>query len=86
MYKPAPRRPKKTSIVRSRSGCKACRQRRVKCDEKQPLCSACVRRGNKCEAITPNFDFRDSVMLSAKRCNKRKTTYSKELPIQGTTT
>ncbi|KAJ5954520.1 hypothetical protein N7501_008799 [Penicillium viridicatum] len=86
MYKPTPRRPKKTSIVRSRSGCKACRQRRVKCDEKQPSCSACVRRGNKCEAITPNFDFRDGVMLGAKRCNKRKTTHSKELPIQGTTT
>ena len=59
------------------------------CDEKQPSCSACVRRGNKCEAITPNFDFHDGFMLGAKRRgvyhNKRKTTHSKELPTQGTT-
>lgn len=107
MYEPAPRRPKKTSIIRSRSGCKACRQRRVKvsftwliickspgvnipqCDEKQPSCSACVRRGNKCEAITPKFDFRDGVVLGAKprgvRRIKQKTTQSKELPTQGIT-
>ncbi|CAG8927929.1 unnamed protein product [Penicillium salamii] len=30
MYKPAPPRPKKTNIVRSRNGCKGCRERRTK--------------------------------------------------------
>ena len=30
MYKPAPPRPKKTNIVRSRNGCKSCRRRRTK--------------------------------------------------------
>lgn len=30
MYAPAPPRPKKTNIVRSRSGCKCCRERRTK--------------------------------------------------------
>ncbi|CAG8050866.1 unnamed protein product [Penicillium olsonii] len=82
MYKAAPQRPKKTSIVRSRSGCQACRQRRVKCDEKKPSCRACVRRGDKCEPTTPNFDFRDGVGVAAKpraiRGVERKTP-SKEL-------
>ncbi|CAG8402199.1 unnamed protein product [Penicillium salamii] len=30
MYKPAPPRPKKTNIVRSRNGCRGCRERRTK--------------------------------------------------------
>ncbi|KAJ4163864.1 hypothetical protein LMH87_005568 [Akanthomyces muscarius] len=36
MYKPAPPRPKKTSITRTRTGCWDCRRRRVKCDERKP--------------------------------------------------
>lgn len=59
------------------------------CDEKKPSCSACVRRGNECEAIVPNFDFRDGVMFGAKprgvRRSKRKPTYSKEHPTQDIT-
>ncbi|KAE8380482.1 hypothetical protein BDV26DRAFT_257403 [Aspergillus bertholletiae] len=89
MYKPAPQRQKKTNIVRSRSGCKACRQRRVKCDEKKPSCSACMRRGKKCEAITPNLDFRTSIVLAteqhAVRHPKRlKVVYVKDTPIHST--
>ena len=30
MYKPAPPRPKKMNIVRTRTGCKGCRKRRTK--------------------------------------------------------
>ncbi|RAH51106.1 Zn(II)2Cys6 transcription factor domain-containing protein [Aspergillus brunneoviolaceus CBS 621.78] len=57
MYRPAPPRPKKTSIVRSRTGCKLCRQRRVKCDETKPSCGACTRAGKACEQVSPSFSF-----------------------------
>ncbi|PYI24351.1 hypothetical protein BO99DRAFT_349886, partial [Aspergillus violaceofuscus CBS 115571] len=57
MYRPAPPRPKKTSIVRSRTGCKLCRQRRVKCDETKPSCGACTRAGKPCEEVSPSFSF-----------------------------
>lgn len=49
-----------------------------------------MRRGDKCEVVTPKFDFRDGVMLGARpqgvRLIKQKTTHSKELSAQGTTT
>lgn len=34
--------------TRSHSGCKSCRRRKVKCDEKKPICGACNRRGVDC--------------------------------------
>ncbi|OJJ06755.1 hypothetical protein ASPVEDRAFT_56299 [Aspergillus versicolor CBS 583.65] len=64
MYKAPPPRPKKTDIVRSRSRCRGCRQRRVKCDEQKPSCRACVRRGVSCEAVMPSLDFHN-VTVSA---------------------
>ncbi|KAL2212369.1 hypothetical protein CC79DRAFT_1364649 [Sarocladium strictum] len=39
------RRPHK----KTRSGCLGCRRRRVKCDERNPSCRACVRREQTCE-------------------------------------
>ncbi|KAL7917101.1 hypothetical protein ACQKWADRAFT_307594 [Trichoderma austrokoningii] len=56
MYKPAPPRPKKTNICRSRNGCKLCRQRRKKCDERKP-CGLCMRLGASCEQFSPTFEF-----------------------------
>ncbi|RDW67453.1 Zn(II)2Cys6 transcription factor domain-containing protein [Aspergillus mulundensis] len=58
MYKPAPPRPKKTNIVRSRNGCRTCRERKIKCDEKKPACGTCVRLGKPCTRIQPAFEFR----------------------------
>ncbi|CAG7916257.1 unnamed protein product [Penicillium olsonii] len=57
MYKPAPPRPKKTNIVRSRNGCKGCRERRTKCDEKTPVCGTCARLGKPCEKIKTELKF-----------------------------
>ncbi|KAK6523205.1 hypothetical protein TWF694_006097 [Orbilia ellipsospora] len=34
---------------KSRHGCKSCKERRIKCDEVQPKCSNCVRRGADCD-------------------------------------
>ncbi|RAL03197.1 Zn(II)2Cys6 transcription factor domain-containing protein [Aspergillus ibericus CBS 121593] len=58
MYKPVPPRPKKTDIVRSRNGCKSCRERKTKCDEQRPTCGTCRRLGKTCEIIRPEFKFR----------------------------
>lgn len=73
MYKPAPSRPKKTDIVRSRNGCKSCRERRTKvwhplglvktaltsrkCDERKPECGTCARLGKVCESVKPHYKF-----------------------------
>nr|XP_001398551.2 hypothetical protein ANI_1_1018164 [Aspergillus niger CBS 513.88] len=57
MYKPAPPRPKKTNIIRSRNGCKSCRSRRTKCDERKPKCGTCARLGKICEYARPAFKF-----------------------------
>ncbi|KAK7588324.1 hypothetical protein V3481_007351 [Fusarium oxysporum f. sp. vasinfectum] len=39
---------KKRPHKKSKTGCTDCRRRRVKCDEKIPACTACVRRGHAC--------------------------------------
>ncbi|KAK0234335.1 hypothetical protein IW262DRAFT_1452888 [Armillaria fumosa] len=33
---------------KTRTGCKTCKQRKVKCDESLPLCNNCTRRGVEC--------------------------------------
>ncbi|KAH0522981.1 hypothetical protein TsFJ059_008042 [Trichoderma semiorbis] len=66
MYDPAPPRPKKTNIYRSRTGCKVCRQRRKKCDERKP-CGLCMKLGVSCEQVFPTFEFRSVVGPSRPR-------------------
>lgn len=39
---------KRRPLVRTRSGCLCCRQRRKKCDEQKPKCGACVRLNYAC--------------------------------------
>lgn len=43
------RRPKiKVGTGRSKAGCSNCKKRKVKCDEKHPMCERCLRRGDHC--------------------------------------
>ncbi|PLB44570.1 hypothetical protein P170DRAFT_392911 [Aspergillus steynii IBT 23096] len=58
MYRPVPPRPRKTDIVRSRTGCQPCRQRKTKCDERKPTCGTCARLGKVCQDRGPEFRFR----------------------------
>ncbi|KAH8897391.1 hypothetical protein GQ53DRAFT_887825 [Thozetella sp. PMI_491] len=44
--------------TKSATGCLSCRQRRKKCDEKQPVCSDCDRLGLVC---TPPLDYEQAV-------------------------
>ncbi|OTA87942.1 hypothetical protein M434DRAFT_35082 [Hypoxylon sp. CO27-5] len=64
MYGPAPPRPKKTNIVRARTGCRNCRMRRKKCDERRPACNACIRLGRQCDGYGTNLKFRNVSLAS----------------------
>ncbi|KAJ5772189.1 hypothetical protein N7520_002718 [Penicillium odoratum] len=39
--------------TKSRRGCIQCKERHVKCDEKRPTCSLCIRRGLDCIYVAP---------------------------------
>ncbi|WQF86072.1 Putative zn(2)Cys(6) fungal-type DNA-binding domain-containing protein [Colletotrichum destructivum] len=52
-------RPKKTDIVRKRTGCQRCRSRKRKCDETRPECLACVQRGIPCSGYQSRIRFKD---------------------------
>lgn len=44
-------------------GCVTCRQRRVKCDETKPFCSACLRLGLECAGYgRPRLKFKDETV------------------------
>ncbi|KAG8631817.1 hypothetical protein KVT40_000957 [Elsinoe batatas] len=49
-------KPKQT---KSRTGCQACKDKRLKCDEKKPTCDNCKRRNVQCPGYKTNFQFRD---------------------------
>lgn len=36
-----------------RTGCVTCKQRRVKCDERKPICNRCVKAGRQCGGYAP---------------------------------
>ncbi|KAK2007123.1 hypothetical protein LZ32DRAFT_568980 [Colletotrichum eremochloae] len=59
-------RPKKTDIVRKRTGCQNCKSKRRKvCDETRPECVACVRRGIQCSGYQRPVTFKDVTSLAA---------------------
>lgn len=41
--------PSKREHTKSRLGCRQCKQRRIKCDEKAPCCGPCTKKGLECE-------------------------------------
>ncbi|KAJ5114961.1 hypothetical protein NUU61_000720 [Penicillium alfredii] len=53
MYKPAPPRPKKTDIVRSRNGCKSCRERRTKVRRIRGTARTRLTSRTKCDEKRP---------------------------------
>lgn len=46
------RRPR-TSKPKVKTGCNNCKQRRIKCDEKRPACTQCVRSKKECKGYPP---------------------------------
>ena len=49
--------PRKSLGLKSRMGCKRCKRRRVKCDEKRQICGECTRLQRECSylATTPFY-------------------------------
>ncbi|KAF2716636.1 hypothetical protein K431DRAFT_323668 [Polychaeton citri CBS 116435] len=45
----------KAKKTKSRSGCRNCKDRRLKCDETRPACLHCVRRGRVCPGYKQNL-------------------------------
>ncbi|KIV85829.1 hypothetical protein PV11_01485 [Exophiala sideris] len=68
------------------SGCRACRTRRVKCDQTKPACSNCTRRRQTCPGYGDIFDgaHRNQNQVVARRAEKqnalRSTTVSSVSP------
>ena len=54
-------KPKRT---KSRTGCKMCKRKRLKCDESKPACNQCVRRGRLCPVYRREIKW--STMITAK--------------------
>ncbi|KAJ5527800.1 hypothetical protein N7513_011959 [Penicillium frequentans] len=48
-------------------GCKTCRKRRVKCDERKPTCDRCHRAGKECEGYVRYIEFRDETARVARK-------------------
>ncbi|KAH7235450.1 hypothetical protein BKA59DRAFT_278111 [Fusarium tricinctum] len=55
-------------VPKVKSGCKTCKTRRKKCDEKKPACSRCVQAGWKCDfLLIPSHEHttRSACMIGA---------------------
>lgn len=63
-------RPKKTDIVRKRTGCQNCKKKRRKCDETRPECLACVKKGVTCSGYERPVTFRDVTTRAAESSRK----------------
>ncbi|KAK2735111.1 C6 transcription factor [Colletotrichum kahawae] len=72
MYDPAPIRPKKTDITRTKTGCLQCRRKRRKCDEQRPACRRCSATSSSCEYDIGAFEFKDATQWAANKVRRLK--------------
>ncbi|KAF3801436.1 hypothetical protein GCG54_00005594 [Colletotrichum gloeosporioides] len=72
MYDPAPARPKKTDITRTKTGCLQCRRKRRKCDEQRPACRRCSATSSSCEYEFGAFEFKDATQWAANKVRRLK--------------
>ncbi|KAJ9096329.1 hypothetical protein QFC21_005149 [Naganishia friedmannii] len=61
---------RKTKYTRSRTGCLACRVKRVKCDETRPECKRCIGAKRKC--VFPSLADLPKATIRALTAKKRK--------------
>ncbi|KAL6709790.1 hypothetical protein ACN47E_001219 [Coniothyrium glycines] len=61
------------NVGRPSKGCKHCRDRKVKCDQKRPACSQCIRAGKECHGYRDPLSmmFRNESDVVAKKAEKR---------------
>ncbi|KAJ9104237.1 hypothetical protein QFC19_004054 [Naganishia cerealis] len=72
---------RKTKYTRSRTGCLACRVKRVKCDEARPECKRCI--GAKRECVFPSLADLPKATIRALTAKKRKESGDTDLEEQG---
>ncbi|KAH7121191.1 hypothetical protein B0J11DRAFT_551654 [Dendryphion nanum] len=58
---------------RTRSGCYTCRQRRVKCDEKRPICERCTKGNRECIYPDPQTGSKPAPRGGSKSSHKSGT-------------
>ncbi|KAH7240456.1 fungal-specific transcription factor domain-containing protein [Fusarium solani] len=63
----SPTRDSKEPRSKSKSGCKECKIRRVKCDETFPVCIRCQRRGSLCLSATPPVQWQTEMPWMVER-------------------
>ncbi|KAJ5326774.1 Zn(II)2Cys6 transcription factor [Penicillium brevicompactum] len=71
--------PIRRSHRKSRHGCTACKQRRVKCDEVRPVCSNCKQREEDCNYVSAASYLWASEKKPRTRTRKRKQPPSKDV-------
>ncbi|KAI4123511.1 MAG: hypothetical protein LQ338_005235 [Usnochroma carphineum] len=67
------------------TGCKNCRQRKIKCNEQKPACTQCTNTGRVCPGYTNLFDLvlRDETESVARKAQRKK---KREANAKGTAT
>ncbi|KAH6612648.1 hypothetical protein C7974DRAFT_406022 [Boeremia exigua] len=75
------------NVGRPSKGCKHCRDRKVKCDQKRPSCSQCIRSGNDCHGYRDALSmmFKDETAVVAKKARKRYQALALQSPPQDST-
>ncbi|OBT64291.1 hypothetical protein VE03_06737 [Pseudogymnoascus sp. 23342-1-I1] len=54
-------------ILRSKSGCRTCRIRKVKCDERRPACGKCASTGRTCDWFAPDSPVDPGTSIERRR-------------------
>ncbi|OJJ99055.1 hypothetical protein ASPACDRAFT_43714 [Aspergillus aculeatus ATCC 16872] len=76
---PRPTMPPKLNHRKSVRGCRNCKRRKVKCDEKQPECSACIRHFVVCE-----YPDLQTIIHSYKPPRQQRQSSSRPAPLRRT--
>ncbi|KAI0521078.1 hypothetical protein F5B22DRAFT_653490 [Xylaria bambusicola] len=66
------------------TGCKRCRQRKVKCDEGRPSCRRCIIYGKPCPGYSDQFHFRFDKASSKQGSSSRPEKSPEESSVPGT--
>ncbi|KAK3389365.1 hypothetical protein B0H63DRAFT_427814 [Podospora didyma] len=76
--KPIRTMPKRTAHTKTRTGCRTCKIRRVKCDETRPACRRCSSTGRICDGYEPTNAIRDWSVITGPPSALSATSYPDE--------
>ncbi|KAI1347178.1 hypothetical protein F5Y01DRAFT_250521 [Xylaria sp. FL0043] len=70
---------------KSRLGCRECKRRHIKCDEKRPTCAHCTITQRRCEYVTPSVAATETAVNSPGTTNRSDEAHSPSLVPVATT-